>query len=138
MVRTLHSRITFLPDWQYFMNTSHRRGAWGEHAARVFLELCGYRCVDQRYRRPGGEIDLVLRKGTTLVFVEVKTRGPGALAPAEAWLTKTQIRRLRRIALRWLSEHEGQAPGDVRFDLVAVDYGGVDSDNSIRHLVGIG
>ena len=120
------------------MGKSHRLGQWGENAARVFLELCGYRCVDQRFRRPGGEIDLVLRQGTTLVFVEVKTRGPGALAPAEAWLSQGQIRRLRRMALLWLAEHEGQAPGDLRFDVVAVEYEGADVGGSIRHFVGIG
>ncbi len=120
------------------MSNSHRLGQWGEHVARVFLELCGYRCVDQRYRRPGGEIDLILRQGSTLVFVEVKTRGPGSLAPAEAWLTRAQQRRLRKLALHWLSEHRGQAPGDLRFDVVAVEFEGTDSGASVRHLAGVG
>ncbi|MDX2474568.1 MAG: YraN family protein [Candidatus Krumholzibacteria bacterium] len=120
------------------MSKSHRLGQWGENVARVFLELCGYRCIDQRYRRPGGEIDLILRQGSTLVFVEVKTRGPGALAPAEAYLSRAQQRRLRRLALQWLSEHQGQAPGDLRFDLVAVEFEGASEGASIRHLAGIG
>ncbi len=120
------------------MSKSHRLGQWGENVARVFLELCGYRCLDQRYRRPGGEIDLVLRQGSTLVFVEVKTRGPGSLAPAEAWLGRAQQRRLRRLALQWLSEHPGQAPGDLRFDVVAVEFEGTDEGASVRHLAGVG
>ncbi len=119
------------------MSKSHRLGEWGENAARIFLELCGYRCVDRRYRRPGGEIDLVMRQGNLLVFVEVKTRGPGALAPPEAWLSAGQQRRLRRLALQWLSEHEGQARGDLRFDVVAVEYEGRDCGASIRHLAGV-
>lgn len=120
------------------MSKSHRLGQWGENTARVFLELCGYRCVGQRYRRPGGEIDLIMREGTTLVFVEVKTRGAGSLAPADAWLSQGQLRRLRRTALQWLTEHEGQAPGDLRFDLVAIEYGGAGEGGSIHHLTGIG
>ena len=120
------------------MTNAHRLGEWGENVARVFLELCGYRCLDRRYRRPGGEIDLIFRHGSTLVFVEVKTRGPDSLAPAEAWLGKGQMRRLRRLAVQWLSEHEGQAPGDLRFDLVAVDYGGSEVGASLEHFVGVG
>jgi len=102
------------------------------------LEQCGYICVDRRYRRCGGEIDLVVRKGGTLVFVEVKTRGPDALAPPEAWFSVHQMRRLRRLALQWLSEHQAGAHGDLRFDVVAVQFGGADQGASIRHLVGVG
>jgi putative endonuclease len=120
------------------LSTSHRLGLWGENTARVFLELCGYHCLDQRFRRGGGEIDLVVRKGDTLVFVEVKTRGPGALAPPEAWLNARQMRRLRRLALQWLAEHESGAHGDLRFDLVAIQHGGADQGASIQHLVGVG
>jgi len=119
------------------VSKSHRLGEWGENTACVFLELCGYRCVDRRFRRPGGEIDLVMRQGPTLVFVEVKTRSGEALAPAEAWLGVGQRRRLRRMALQWLSEHAGQAPGDLRFDVVAVHWSGAESGASIRHLAGV-
>lgn len=120
------------------MSNSARRGRWGEHAAEVFLELCGYRCLDRRYRRPGGEIDLVMRSGQTLVFVEVKTRGPDALAPAEAWLSRTQQRRLRRMAVRWLHENDPCPAAALRFDLVAVTAGDADHGAAIRHLPGIG
>ena len=120
------------------MTQSHRLGEWGENAARVFLELCGYRCLDRRYRRPGGEIDLVMGRGGIVAFVEVKTRGIGTLAPAEAWLGQHQVRRLRRLAVQWLAEHPGQAPVGVRFDLVAVQWDGRDAGAEIRHLPGIG
>jgi putative endonuclease len=120
------------------MSRSARLGRWGEHAAEVFLELCGYRCVDRRYRRPGGEIDLVMRDGATLVFVEVKTRGPDAVAPAEAWLSRAQLRRLRRLSLQWLAEHDERQCEGLRFDLVAVTAGDPQQGASIRHLPGIG
>ena len=119
------------------MGNSHRLGEWGENVARVFLELCGYRCVEQRYRRPGGEIDLIMRKGSILVFVEVKTRRSNALAPAEAWVGAGQRRRLRRLAGQWLGEHAGQAPGELRFDVVAVEIADQDDGASIRHLAGV-
>jgi len=57
------------------MSANHSLGKWGEEAARQFLETCGYRCLDHRFRRPGGEIDLVMTHRQMVVFVEVKTRG---------------------------------------------------------------
>lgn len=120
------------------MTHSHRLGEWGENVARVFLEFCGYRCLDRRYRRPGGEIDLIMRQGDLLVFVEVKTRSGPPLAPAETWLSRAQLRRLRRLAVQWLAEHPGQAPGDLRFDVVAVELVGRREGGAIRHLAGIG
>jgi putative endonuclease len=120
------------------MSTAHRLGQWGEDAARLFLEHCGYECVDRRYRRPGGEIDLVMRRGGLVVFVEVKTRGRDALAPPEAWFSAGQRRRLRRLALQWLADHAEVVPAGLRFDLVAVHYEGRETGASLRHLAGVG
>ncbi|MFT5234478.1 MAG: putative endonuclease [Candidatus Krumholzibacteriia bacterium] len=119
------------------MAKAHRLGEWGENTARVFLELCGYQCLDQRYRRPGGEIDLVMRKGAIVVFVEVKTRGVGAIASADEWFHPRQQRRLRKLALYWLQEFSGPAPDDLRFDLVAIDFSDEDGGASLRHLIGV-
>ena len=120
------------------MATSHRLGVWGESVALAFLQSCGYRCLDRRFRLPGGEIDLVMRDRGILVFVEVKTRSGDSLAPAEAWLGRTQLVRLRRMALAWLDQDEGQAAADLRFDLVAVEHFGREQGASLRHFVGVG
>jgi putative endonuclease len=120
------------------MPANHELGKWGEDAARQFLELCGYRCLDLRFRRPGGEIDLIMSHRSMVVFVEVKTRGPRCPVPPEAWVTPFQLRRLRRLALVWLHEHRGTTWRGVRFDVVAVRYGGNEGGSEIRHLVGVG
>ncbi len=51
-----------------------RKGRRAEAIAALFLQAKGYRILAHRARTPAGEIDLVVRKGTTLVFVEVKAR----------------------------------------------------------------
>ena len=119
------------------MSASHRLGDLGEELAARFLESCGYRLLDRRYRRPGGEIDLVLRRGDVIVFVEVKTRGARSPAPAECWLTDRQLSRLRRLARRWLCEHKPQGWRGCRFDLVAIDHRGEENGLRLRHLAGI-
>jgi putative endonuclease len=116
----------------------HSLGKWGEDAARTFLEMCGYRCLDRRFRRPGGEIDLVMSHQKILVFVEVKTRGPRCPVPPEAWVTRAQLGRVRRLARIWLAEHPHGTWHSFRFDVVAVVFGGEDGGSTIRHLTGVG
>ena len=58
------------------------------------------------------------REGDTVAFVEVKTRGPGPQAPAEA-LGRGQRRRLRRAAEAWIHAHPGVGR-EFRFDLVGI------------------
>ena len=64
-----------------------RKGRRAEWIAALYLQLKGYRILARRVRTRVGEIDLVARKGDTLVFVEVKARatldsGIFALHPA--------------------------------------------------------
>jgi putative endonuclease len=49
-------------------------GRWGEDVAAEYLKGLGYEVVDRNVRTPFGEIDLVVRRGEFLFFVEVKTR----------------------------------------------------------------
>jgi putative endonuclease len=120
------------------MSRSHSLGTWAEGVARQFLQQCGYRFLEQRFRRPGGEIDLICRRGDLLVFVEVKARGPGSPAPAACWVHPRQILRLRRLARIWMNENGGCPPGGCRFDLIAIDFLGEEEGLTLRHLAGIG
>ena len=47
------------------------RGRLGEHLALLFYRACGFTCRDRRWRRGGGEIDLVVQRTGLLVFVEI-------------------------------------------------------------------
>ena len=51
-----------------------RLGRQGEQAATEYLQSQGYTVLERNYRCPAGELDLVVRQGDVLVFVEVKTR----------------------------------------------------------------
>ena len=65
-----------------------RRAEW---LALMLLRLKGYRLVAQRFRCPQGEIDLIVRRGSVLVFVEVKRRA-NQVAAAESILPLQQSR----------------------------------------------
>jgi len=97
-----------------------RLGERGEAAAVVALERAGLTILDRRYRRRIGEIDIVARLGSLLVFVEVKTRaGTGYGAPAAA-VTPGKRRRMARVALDYMARR-GWLERPVRFDVVEVE-----------------
>lgn len=94
-------------------------GAYGEALAARHLVGQGMVLLDRNWRCSQGEIDLVLRDGRTLVVCEVKTRSSAAFgSPLEA-VTEQKAARLRRLAARWLADHDLRPP-DVRIDLVGV------------------
>lgn len=101
--------------------TGHRKGLAAENRAAWFLRLKGYRVLAKRYKTPVGEIDLIVRKGKTTVFVEVKRRTTGDAA-AEAVHRHNQSR-VRRAAELYLQKHPRYTGGDIRFDAVLLSGG---------------
>ncbi len=94
-------------------------GRLGEDLALAFYQVHGYRCRARRWRRGGGELDLVVDRGPLTVFVEIKARGPGSLGRAAESVSRRQLQRLRRLAGLWCAAN-GVA-GDCRLDVVALD-----------------
>lgn len=97
---------------------AQRHGRWAEQAVAHYLRLKGYRILACGYRAPEGEIDIVARKGRTLVLVEVKAR-PSTDSAAHA-IAPRQRARIERAALRFLSQHPRHAGCDMRFDAILV------------------
>jgi putative endonuclease len=110
-------------------------GAAGEQLARRHLERRGYRFVAANWRRPYGELDLVMRDGDVLVFVEVKTRSGQRLVTAEESLTPAQARRLLRGAQYFLAERAELASLFWRIDLVAITLEPTGAVSRLTHIV---
>ena len=98
-------------------------GVRGERIAEHHLVRRGLTLLDRNWRCPQGEIDLVLRDGDEVVFVEVKTRSSVAFGhPLEA-ITAAKLARLRRLAGAWCEAHpgaSGRGANRIRIDAVAV------------------
>jgi putative endonuclease len=100
-------------------------GKHAEQLAKEFLLERGFAILGQNVRFHRLEIDLVARKGRTLVFVEVKGRTNIEAIPLEEALTRAQQRRLRTAAQAYLLEHPMETDTDeARFDCVFVDFSG--------------
>ena len=94
-------------------------GARAEQLAAEHLERRGCRVVDRNYRYRGGELDLVVRDGDTLVFVEVRLRRGGDFGGAAASLTAAKRARIVAAAGLYLARLPRTPP--CRFDAILLD-----------------
>jgi putative endonuclease len=96
-----------------------RTGADGEVAVAAWYVERGYEILDRNWRIRDGELDIVARRGSTIVFCEVKTRRSDRFGlPVEA-VTARKQQRLRLLATRWLDTHD-QRRSEIRFDVASV------------------
>lgn len=79
------------------------RGHHAEWIALLFLLAKGYRPLARRYVAAGGEIDLIVTRGDTIAFVEVKARG--SMDDALSAITAAKRQRFSRAVRAWLSRH---------------------------------
>ncbi|TLX20921.1 YraN family protein [Thermomonas fusca] len=90
-----------------------------ETAALGFLEAKGLRLLARNASTRGGELDLVMAEGGSVVFVEVRYRGSAAFGGGAASVDAGKRRRLVRAAQVWLLRHPRHAEAPCRFDVVA-------------------
>jgi putative endonuclease len=98
-----------------------RTGLSAESRAAALLIAKGFRILSRRWRCPVGEIDIVARRRSLLIFVEVKARERDDVA-AEAF-TPRQQRRIVAAAEAWLAAHQPEGIVDMRFDAMLVSPG---------------
>ncbi len=94
-------------------------GILGERLAARYLEEHGYKVIERNYRFGRREVDIIVRRGDLVAFVEVKARaGSGYGHPLEA-ITALKRREIERVAQHWLQRH-GEPGLQPRFDAVGV------------------
>lgn len=94
-------------------------GVRGEVLASVYLQSLGYELVSANYRFSHREIDLIMRYGCYLVFVEVKTRTEGAPVTALGSVDRKKQCFLFSAAAKYIRQNKDS--GVVRFDIVCVE-----------------
>jgi len=107
-------------------------GREAEEVAATFFRKRGYDILETNYRTPVGEIDLIVRKGEVIVFVEVKARGSSAFGGPEDAVTPAKQDKIRRTA-RWYLMEKAPQDIDFRFDVLAFRVR--DGRTTINHIV---
>jgi len=107
-------------------------GKAGELAARKFLIECGYEILEMNWRFKKLEIDIIAKKESTLVFIEVKTRKSNTFGEPEVFVTRKKQRFLVAAANQYVTERD--LAFESRFDVVSVV--SPDKNQTIKHLEG--
>jgi len=107
-----------------------RPGAHCEELTAQFLRSKGYAVESRNYRGAGGEIDLVVRRGKEVVFVEVKSSLEASLGPPEDRVGHQKRRHLVRAAQHYILQADRGS--EFRFDVVAII--GSQEDPEITHF----
>jgi putative endonuclease len=94
-----------------------------EERARRWYRLRGFRILGENVWLGGSELDLVVRRGRSLRFVEVKEKRGDRYGDPLEMVGAEKRRRLRRAAELWLAAHPEAAPLVVSFEVVAVREG---------------
>jgi putative endonuclease len=95
-----------------------RTGLSAESRAAMLLVAKGFRIIARRWRSPVGEIDIVARRRSLLVFVEVKARND--LDDAAESVTVRQRSRIAAAAEAWLATYPDPSVTEMRFDAILV------------------
>lgn len=102
--------------------TTTDTGRKAEAAARVYLEMRGFKTIEQNWRRPRAEIDIIARQDGVVHFVEVKYRFSDEQGSGLDAITATKLRQMRRAAWLWVDETKW--PGE--YVLSAIEIAGPD------------
>ncbi|MBE2893852.1 YraN family protein [Spirabiliibacterium falconis] len=104
------------------MRNSRATGAAYEQLARRFLERQGLRFIEANRTFKGGELDLVMQAGQTIVFVEVRLRNNSRFGSALESVSSSKQARWIHAAEMWLLEqNQSLETALCRFDLVTFD-----------------
>ena len=96
---------------------SEKRGKRAELIAAIYLFLKGYKILKRRFRSRRGEIDLICKRGQTLVFIEVKARK--TVDDAKQAITYKQKKRIEACSEDWLKLN-AKPVQSLRFDIIAI------------------
>lgn len=96
-------------------------GRKGERRAAWFYRLRGYRILERNARLPAGEIDLVVRRGRTIVIAEVKTRQTKVAGEGHEAVDRRKHERMIKLGDQYAARHP---EAQLRYDIVSIYWTG--------------
>ena len=96
----------------------HTYGKIAEYFVMVKYFLSGYVPIRHRWKTKAGEIDIIFKRGKSIIFCEVKARSTDF--PLERYVSQNQQNRLARAMEYFMSLNSRMKIEDVRFDLAIV------------------
>lgn len=101
-------------------------GALAEQHACDFLQAKGLTVLEKNYRTVSGEIDLIMRDGRDVVFIEVRSRKQNNYGSAVESINEIKQRKILKTSLLFLQQRNWLDKVDCRFDVIGIDSGHVE------------
>ena len=95
-------------------------GKKAESIAKKHLLKQGLKLIEQNFATKSGEIDLVMRDGLTIIFIEVRYRQNTQFGLPEETVTKAKQRKIVKAAQQYLIQKKLYDEYECRFDIVAI------------------
>ena len=111
------------------MASNIETGKSGEKIAELYLRSKGYQILRKNFRHKRAEIDLVVQKEDTLIFVEVKFRKNSTYGFPEEFVSEAQSERIKEAATNFIEQMDWRK--DIRFDIVAIS----GSEDRVEHFM---
>lgn len=99
---------------------SYLAGKQAERRALRFLQGYGLKYLGSNYRAARGEIDLILQDGSTIVFVEVRSRSSNSWMEAIESIDHGKVERLVHAGEQYLQQHGLYDNAPCRFDVITL------------------
>lgn len=97
------------------------RGQLAEQQACQYLQENGLKLIAQNYRAQCGEIDLIMRDGKDIVFVEVRSRKNNDYGSAVESITPNKQKKILKTTLIFLQQRNWLNKVNCRFDVIGVN-----------------
>ena len=105
------------------MNNQHlRTGLAAEKRACLFLQKKGFKLLARNYRWQRGEIDLIMKKKDTIVFIEVRYRHYDTHGSAEESVSINKQKKIIATAKHYLLKNNLYEKANCRFDVIAINH----------------
>ena len=101
--------------------TPRELGRRGERRAAWFYRLRGYRILERNARLPAGEIDLVVKRGATIVIAEVKTRQTKVAGEGHEAVNRAKRERMIKLGDQYATRHP---EAQLRYDILSLYWTG--------------
>jgi putative endonuclease len=108
-------------------------GNYGEKIAEKFLKKSDYKILEKNYRVGHKEIDLIVKKSKTTIFLEIKTRSNPDFQEAVDALSLKQIKTLKRAIVSYSCLNKINL-NSIRLDLIAIDIDKKEKRAKIKHI----
>lgn len=102
------------------MHNKSQLGLYGQQVVEHYLCAQQFAIVHRNFRRFEGEVDLIARKGSLLIFVEVKTRNGSQMIDPTEVITRSKQRKIAHAAAHFLHQMNTDNEYDCRFDVAIV------------------